>query len=309
LEKARVSLVHFTNQQAFTTAVPSIYHPHDLQHLHLPEFFRPRDISIREVQYRAFCDQASMVAVASSWTKRDLIAQYQLPADKVTVVPLAPVLNAYPNPSQSDLDATRDKLRLPLDYIYYPAQTFAHKNHISLLKAMAVLRDRDRLGISFVSSGKLTDFFPTIMETVHALHLEKQAHFLGFVSPLELQCLYALCKGVVIPSRFEAASFPLWEAFSAGAPAACSNVTSLPDQAGDAAILFSPDRVEEIADAIRSLWQDEALREQLIARGKRSVARFTWEKTARTFRAHYRRLSGCRLTMEDHDLIHAAPLL
>ena len=95
---------------------------------------------------------------------------------------------------------------------------------------------------------------------------------MGFVSPLELQCLWRSARMAVLPTLFEAASFPLWEAFEAGVPAACSNVTSLPAQAGDAAILFDPTSVPAIADAIERLWTDAALRRSLID----AVAGRTW---------------------------------
>lgn len=95
----------------------------------------------------------------------------------------------------------------------------------------------------------------------------------------------------------------MWEAFLAGAPVACSAVTSLPEQAGDAALLFDPDRPEEMAGAIARLWTDAALRERLIARARERVAEFTWDRTARTFRAHYRRLMGRWLAPDDRELL------
>jgi len=309
IEKAGAEVLHFANQNGFLTEVPTIYHPHDLQHVHLPEFFTRRERLVREVIYRTFCEQAQMVGVVSSWGKRDLIQHYHLPEDKVRVVPLAPVSMVYPTPSGEDLTSTQRKYSLPEAFIFYPAQTWAHKNHIGLLEALAILRDRHGSIIHFVSSGRLTEFFPAIQRRVRDLRLTDQVRFLGFVSPLELQSLYTLCNSVVIPSKFEAASFPLWEAFLAGVPVACSNVTSLPKQAGDAALIFDPDRPEEIAEAILRLWTEEALRRTLVERGKKNVARFTWDRTAHTFRAHYRRLASRPLTEEDRELLAAPPLL
>jgi glycosyltransferase involved in cell wall biosynthesis len=250
-----------------------------------------------------------MVGVASSWGKQDLIQHYHLPEDKVQVVPWAPMLTVYPTPSGGDLISVQRKFSLPEAFIFYPAQTWAHKNHIGLLEALAILRDRHGLIIHFVSSGRLSEFFPAIQRRARELRLVDQVRFLGFVSPLELQSLYTLCNSVVIPSKFEAASFPLWEAFLAGVPVACSNVTSLPRQAGDAALIFDPDRPEEIAEAILSLWTEEALRRTLGERSKMNVARFTWDRTARAFRAHYRRLANRPLTQEDRELLAAPPLL
>jgi len=108
---------------------------------------------------------------------------------------------------------------------------------------------------------------------------------------------------------FEAASGPLWEAFVTGIPAACSNVTSLPQQAKDAALIFDPYNPEEIADAIWLLWTNDTLRNELEALGKRNVSRFNWERTARHFRAHYRRIVNRSLTEEDRMILSSPPLL
>ena len=308
VEGAGADIMHFTGQYAFLTSVPSIYHPHDLQHRHLPELFSSRDRFIRDSMYKTYCDQAEMVAVASSWVKRDLIQQYQLSANKICVVPLAPASAAYPTPTVEDIVVTREKYGLPESFVFYPAQTWPHKNHIGLLEALSIIRSRFGIEIPAVFSGCRGEFFPRIQQRLNALHLDDQAHFLGFVSPLELQCLYKLCRCVVIPTKFEAASFPLWEAFLAGAPAACSNVTSLPEQAGDSALIFDPDRPEQIADAIYRLWMDAELRRILVQKGTANVSRFTWDRTARTFRAHYRRIANRSLTEEDRELV-SAPLL
>jgi glycosyltransferase involved in cell wall biosynthesis len=309
VERAGVDLMHFTTQSGFLTDIPSIYHPWDLQHLHLPQLFSSRDHLIREVQYRAFCEQARMVATASSWTKMDLIQNYDLAKDKVRVIPLAPILAVHPKPSDEEITAVRNKYSLAPAFIFYPAQTYAHKNHMGLLEALAILRDRYGLSIPCISSGRLTDFFPNIRERIQELQLFDQVQFLGFVSPLELSCLYKLCLFLVFPTRFEGWGMPLMEAFVAGVPVACSNVTCLPDQVGNAALLFNPSKPGEIADAIYRLWIDASLRSVLLERGKQRVLIFTWEKTAKMFRAHYRRIAGRRLTEEDCALLDAPPIL
>lgn len=306
-EDAGVEVMHFPKQDGFLTNVPSIYHPWDLQHLHLPQFFSPRDRLVREVMYRTLCEQARMVSVASTWGKHDLIHHYKLPEEKVQVVPMAPVLSAYPTPDSDELSAICGKFSLPDAFVYYPAQTWAHKNHIVLLEALAILRDRHQLKVPLVSSGRRNEFFPKIMRRARELRLTDQIWFVDFVSPLEVQSLYELCRCMVFPSKFEGWGLPIMEAFSAGAAVACSNVTSLPEQAGDAALIFDPDSPEEIADAIRRLWSEAELRETLIERGKRNVSLFTWDHTARTFRAHYRRLADRPLTEEDHVLLAESP--
>lgn len=309
LERLGVDVVHFTTQDALLTEVPSIYHPHDLQHLHLPALFSRRTRFLRERSYRAFCEQARMVAVVSSWTRDDVVRQYGLPPEKVQVVPFAPATAAYAAPTEEEAAGFVASRRLPPRFVFYPAQTWPHKNHAALLEALALLEARDGLKVHLVSTGHRNAHCDTLLERAARLGVRDRVHFLGFVSPGELQWLYRSCTAVIIPSLFEAASFPLWEAFLAGVPAACSNVTSLPAQAGDAALVFDPRAPQEIADAVRRLWTEPALAAELVRRGRENVSRFAWDRTARLFRAHYRRIAGRRLGPADEALLREPPLL
>ncbi|MDX6617028.1 MAG: hypothetical protein QOD60_2119, partial [Solirubrobacterales bacterium] len=142
IEESGAHVVHFPFQDAFATGVPSIYQPHDLQHLHLPEMFSDWQRRRREVIYRFHCARASTVVTMTSWGRNDLIEEYGLAPEKVAVVPGGSVLEAYEDPSPADLDAIRDELALPDHFLLYPAQPWPHKNHGRLLEALALLRDR-----------------------------------------------------------------------------------------------------------------------------------------------------------------------
>jgi glycosyltransferase involved in cell wall biosynthesis len=303
IEAAGIDVMHFTRQSAFRTAVPSIFHPHDLQHVHFPEYFNGRARLVRETYFRILCAQARVVAVASGWVKHDLIDQYSLEPRKVAVIRWAPPVDAYPRVTETDIRNAREKFSLSADFALYPAQTWPHKNHIRLLDALATLRDRENLIIPLVSCGHLTPFYAEIEAHARSLGLMPQTRWLGFVSPRELVSLYRLAKLVIIPTTFEAASFPLWEAFACCRPAACSNVTSLPEQAGDAALLFNPMESNEIGSAMARLWCDAGLRETLVHRGAARLKQLSWSETARRFRAHYRHLGGSPLTSEDRELL------
>jgi glycosyltransferase involved in cell wall biosynthesis len=299
VERLQADLVHFTAQAGFRTLIPTIYHPHDLQHLHLPQFFSPELIAWREGWYRALCKQAAMVAVASSWTKHDVEEHYGLPPGRVRVVRMAPATSAFRTIDTSAAQAIRTRLGVPERYVLYPAQTWPHKNHAGLLRAVAELRDRDSLIVPLVAPGKQNEHFGNLSRLQEELGLEGQVLWPGFITPDELTALYDGALAVVIPTLFEAASFPLWEAFAAGVPAACSNVTALPEQAGDAALVFDPHDVASIANSVRRLWTEPELRATLAERGRRKVSDLSWISTARTFRAHYRRITGRGLSPED----------
>ncbi len=308
IEAAGVDLVHFLLTLGFLTKVPSIYQPHDLQHLHLPDYFPPEEIARRELTYRTFCDRASLVVMMTSWGKEDLVARYGLPEEKVAVVPWGSVLSNYPTPSDADLEAIRNRMRLPERILLFPAQTWPHKNHLGFLDALAVLRDRLGLEVTAICPGKQTEHFAVIQARASELGLSEQVHFPGFVTPLELRALYTMATALVFPSLFEGWGLPVSEALSIGLPVTCSAIPSLLDVAGDAALTFDPNNPDQIADRIARLWNDRPLRQSLAERGRRRSERFTFDHTARLFRAHYRRIVGSRLTDEDRELLAAPPL-
>jgi glycosyltransferase involved in cell wall biosynthesis len=307
IESAQVDIMHFTFQSAFKTNVPSIYHPWDLQHLHLPIFFAEHERLIRVTKFRTYCDQAKMVSVASWWMKRELIKHLGLQQSKVKVVPIAPPIDAYPTPVEKDLLAARRKFRLPETFLFYPAKTWGHKNHIGLFEALHILRARHGLIPPLVCSGGVTPFFSKIRDRIKELDLTSQVRFIGFVQPLELLCLYRLSRSVIFPSKYEGWGLPVTESMRLGVPVACSALPVLKEQADDAALFFDPDDPQAIADAIGHLWTERDLRKSLSEKGIARASQFSWDRTARIFRAHYRNLAGKLLTEEDWHLLDDTP--
>jgi glycosyltransferase involved in cell wall biosynthesis len=308
IEAAGVDVMHFLLTLGFLTRVPTIYQPHDLQHLHLPDFFTPREIARRELTYRTFCERASLVVMMTSWGKQDLVARYGVPPEKVAVVPWGSVLSSYPTPSPDDLATVRREMSLPERFLLFPAQTWPHKNHLGLLEALAVLRDRHGLELTTVCPGKHAEHFERIEARARELGLSDSVRFPGFVSPLELRSLYTLATALVFPSLFEGWGLPVSEALWIGLPVACSAIPSLVDMTGDAALTFDPTNPQEIAESIQRIWNDATLRASLAERGKKRSERFTFDHAARLFRAHYRRIGGSGFTDEDRDLLTAPPL-
>jgi glycosyltransferase involved in cell wall biosynthesis len=308
IEHAGVDVMHFPIQDAFTVDVPSIYQPHDLQHLHFPEFFSRWQWERRERVYRTHCERAEMVVAMTSWGKRDLMEHYGLPDEKVCVVPWGSVLWEYPEPSPRDLNRLRARLSLPDRFLLYPAQTWPHKNHEGLLEALALIKEREQLAIPLVCPGRKTRHFGRISERVRELGLEASTRFPGFISPAELRGLYELATALVFPSRFEGWGLPVCEAFSAGLPVASSSATSLPDLIGDAGLLFDPGDAGQIAECVLRLWRDPVLRKTLSESGRERGALFSFDQTVRLFRAHYRRLGRRPATEEDRILLASPPL-
>ena len=297
------AVVHFPFQSFEATKAPTMFNPHDLQHLHYPEFFTPEDVTKRERLYPDACRVASAVAVESRWVKNDIVRQYGIDAAKIHVVLWGAPTEAYDKPTADSVAHARSELRLPSAFALYPAQTWAHKNHIRLAEAVRLLRDRERIRVEVVCTGTKNVFWPEIEREVKRLGVDDQIHFLGFVSPEMLRSLYAAADFLFFPSLFEGGGFPILEGFNEGTPVACSNVTSLPEYAGEAALLFDPSSVESIAGALRQMTTDAELRANLRERGSTRIRRFSWVEAAKGYRAVYRSLARLRLSEEDRALL------
>jgi len=303
-ESLGCDVIHFPSQGFTLCALPTIYNPHDLQHLHYPQFFTPSTIAWRETVYPAGCHLAHTVVVGSHWVKQDIVRHYRVRPGKIQVIPLAPPTQAYPDPRPETLSSVQKKYNLKLPFCLYPAMTWEHKNHLRLLEALAYLRDREGLMVRLICTGKRIPYFwPRIEERLNALKLGDQVRFLDMVLPAELRAIYRLAQFVVVPTLFEAASGPVAEAWQEGVPVACSKVTSLPEQTGDAALLFGPFSVEVTVDAVHRMATDEQLRSRLTRKGKRRLKNFSWERTAKAYRAVYRRAARRPLTDEDRWLL------
>lgn len=310
VENTAIHVVHFTQSSGFRTSLPNIYQIHDLQHLHFPGFFTQSVRAEREFQYRAFCAQSSLITVMSQYGKEDLIRSYGVPEGKVKVVPWAQVLTGCGRTvTLDDLEATRKKFRIHGPFAFYPAQTWEHKNHLRLLEALAIVRDRYREEIPLICSGHRNDFYPKIQRRARQLGLASLANFVGYVNATELECLYRLARCMVFPSMFEGWGLPIAEAFASGLPVMCSNIRPLREQVGDAALTFDPTNAEVLACTLYRVWRDEALRRRLRETGRERGCLFSWNRTARLLRAHYRVLGQRPLTDEDRMLLSEAPLV
>ncbi len=299
-------VVHFPFQHFEACGLPSVYNPHDLQHLHHPEFFAPAEVARREALHPAACRAAHTVVAASEFVKRDIVGRYGVAPSKVQVIPWAPppLDHSERRAAEVSAPAVREKFGLEnRPFALYPAMTWEHKNHLRLLEALALLRGRDGLEVDFVCTGFKTDFWPHVERRMRELGLEGQVMFPGLVSHDELRALYCAAQFVFVPTLFEAASAPVFEAWQMGAPAACSAVTSLPEQTAGAALLFDPFSVEEVARALARMTTDEGLRAELRRLGARRLGDFSIERTAKAYRAVYRRAAGRALDSEDRRLL------
>ena len=298
VEAQHFDVVHFPTQTAYLTDLPSIYQPWDLQHLHYPEFFSQSEIMLRERKYRAFCERASCVCVQAEWTKLDVVKHYGLPMEKVVVIPWGSVFDAYKAPSSEAIRATVAKYSLPKQFFFYPAVTWPHKNHQVILRALYILKSERGIAPHAYFTGSSAQHRPVLDKLAQELGVLDQVHFLGFLTPEELQAVFSAATAMVFPSKFEGFGLPILEAFHARLPVLSSNATTLPEVAGDAALYFDPDSPAELATLMKMILDRPKVREDLIRKGTLVLSQHSIDDTAADFQGLYERTAV--LSMRDH---------
>ena len=273
MNRLRPDLVHYPFQSNLLPSSRFVYHPHDLQHRHLPDAFTKRQRLTRDASYRSMCDLASVVCVASEWVERDLMSEYRLDPGRIRVVPLGPLMRT---PQRTGALPVAE---LPQEFIFYPAVNWPHKNHATLMKALALLRSKG-VGVPLVLSGAETPDHPRLAELARREGVSDLVTVLGFVDRETLWEVYERSTAVVIPTLFEASSLPIWEAFSMGKPVLAARVTSLPEQIGAAGLLFDPLDAQEMATCIERIWRSNDLRKKLGSAGMQRAQRRSWVDVA-----------------------------
>jgi glycosyltransferase involved in cell wall biosynthesis len=286
-ERTGVDLVHSLASTAPLrgrfTRVTTI---HDLNYLLVPDtHFGLRGLGMR-VLVPAAARRSHRIVVDAEATRRDLVEHLRTPADKIDVVPLA----AAPARPVAPTAAGALRARLGLGeraVVLSVSARRPHKNVARLLDALAGVPPERRPVL--VVPGYPTPYGRDLRERAAALGIAADVAWPDWLPAEDLEGLYALATCVVFPSLHEGFGLPVLEAMQRGVPVACSDRSSLPEVAGDAAVLFDPEDVGAIRDALERLIADGALRARLVERGHARAAQFTWERTAELTAAAYRR--------------------
>ncbi|CAK0754676.1 mannosyl-N-acetyl-alpha-D-glucosaminyl-diphospho-ditrans,octacis-undecaprenol 3-alpha-mannosyltransferase / alpha-1,3-rhamnosyltransferase [Gammaproteobacteria bacterium] len=263
------------------TRRPFAFTLHDLQEKYYPEYFRLPTRIWRYATNRLLTTRASHILCESGFVKCDIMRFFDVPESRIAVIPAPPVSTLKDCAFDVEgLVAVRRKLDLPESFVFYPAQFWPHKNHRRLVEAFAQVVKKHS-GVDLVLTGKKRDEYENVFQRVRELGLGSRVHHLGYVEQMELAAVYRCATVVAVPTLFESISLPVYEAFSLGAAVCASNVVALPEQIGDAGLLFDPLSVGDMAEKISILLDDPALRRQLIERGRQRMMAVTQDDYAR----------------------------
>jgi glycosyltransferase involved in cell wall biosynthesis len=274
---------------------PFAFTLHDLQEKYYPSHFGALTRLWRELSNRALLRRAGRVICESHFVKHDIVRFYGRDPATIDVVPAPPVglLQGAAPSSPEDIAEVRARFGLPPVYALYPAQFWPHKNHLRLVSAFAKLV-RSHPECHLVLTGKKRDEFDRVFRHVSELDLQSHVHHIGYVEQADLAKLYRGATLVVIPTLFESISIPVFEAFCAGTPICASRVVALPEQIGDAGLLFDPLDVDDIESQMGRLLQEPALREELAKRGRLRAAAVTTDNYAVQLRSLVDTLAALR---------------
>jgi glycosyltransferase involved in cell wall biosynthesis len=260
---------------------PYIVTIHDFQHEYFPEFFTLKQRIGRKIIYKVG-QKANMVICESNYVKRDIIKFLRILEEKIRVLPSPPP--NYIQKTKIDkykLKEIKEKYNLPDNFLFYPAQFWYHKNHINLIRAIKLINNKYGQNIPLVLVGSIKNNFGNVIKEIHRLELSQQVKYLGYVPDEDMPYLYKLATALVMPTLFESVSMPIWEAFHLGCPVVSSNVCALPEQVGDAGLIFDPHNIEDMAEKIYIVWTNAKLRESLVQKGYERVKDLTIENYAK----------------------------
>jgi glycosyltransferase involved in cell wall biosynthesis len=264
---------------------------HDLSFLHFPE---TKDAASRRYyngQIQAAVARADAILADSEATRQDVIAMLGVPPDKVTTVWAGIDAQFRPAPPE-DIARVRAAHDLPGEYLLFVGTVEPRKNLAGLMRAYARLRAE----LNDVPALAVVGRRGWLNTPVHALPAElgiaDQMHWIEDIPDDDLPALYSGASALCLPSLYEGFGFPVLEAMACGTPVVTSDRGSLPEVAGDAAILINPDDPADIAEGLRRALTDSALAADLRRRGLAQAAKFTWADTARRALDVYRRVLG-----------------
>lgn len=259
----------------------------DLHPLILPQFRFIADTRAFKWQMKALKKAAQLIAVSQN-TKQDIMRFLDIPAERITVIPMAPG-DHFKVLDEQVVQNVLDQYQLKRPFVLYVGNYNVHKNIELLVDAWARLDTPVDLAIA----GTLSTFPDSFKDRIAQTGRQEYVHFLGSVPYYSeaLIALYNAAAAFVFPSLYEGFGLPVVEAMSCGCPVIAARRGSLPEVVGDAGILIEPDDVQATADALQRLIDDPAWHATLRERGFRHVEHFSWDRTARETLAVYHQVA------------------
>lgn len=267
---------------------------HDLTFEFYPETMDKKNLKRLRTDIGYSIERADKIVTISQCSKRDIVETLNVDERKIEII--YPGVNAdyfSQTYTEETLRQVKAKYQLPDEYILYMGTLEPRKNIPSIIEAFYQLKkdgDQSVQKVKLVLAGKKGWLFEGIFNKVKALGLEEEVIFTDYVAEEDKGVIYRLAKVFVFPSLYEGFGIPVLEAMASSTPVITSNVSSLPEVAGNAALLVNPRDIVGIAQGMQHIFSDEAYRQSMIEKGKVQARRFNWEDSSKKLASLYRSL-------------------
>jgi glycosyltransferase involved in cell wall biosynthesis len=270
------------------TPCRSVVTIHDCIHLRFPQYL-PNRMSYAYARGSLWfaAHRSARVLTVSEASKGDILRYFRIPETKIRVIYNAIDERFGQVPDEEEVERVRERYQLNDPFVLYAGNIKPHKNLERLIEAFHMLRRDGLEHVKLLIIGDEISKYATLRRAVHRYKLHKHVRFFGFVADQTLAILYRLAGVFVFPSLYEGFGLPPLEAMASGTPVVTSNVSSLPEVVGDAALLIDPYEPEAIAHAMRRVLTEPALRDDLRAKGLARAREFSWDRSVRRVREIY----------------------
>ena len=293
LLSGRADLFHGPSFTLPASWMPRLLTVHDLSFLRYPQGAHPPLLAWLSRAVPRSLARARHVLADSESTRRDLIELLNVPAGRITVIGAGVDDHFRRIEDPGQLAAVRDRYRLPGRFVLGLSTLEPRKNFTGLIAAFNQLAGQPpHADLHLVIAGGRGWNYAPVFQAADASPFRERIHFPGYIPDADLPALYSLSQVFVFPSHYEGFGIPVLEAMACGTPVVCADNSSLPEVAGDAALLVRADDTPGIAAATDRALRDAPLRDQLIRRGQAQARRFTWPDAARRLLAVYEALGN-----------------
>lgn len=283
VKRESVELFHSTYISPILLSCNSLLTVHDILFETHPQFFEKSLVMRNRLLVRHSAKRAKQVHTISEYTRRTLVERYRLNSDILEVVPVGVDLERF-DPGNSEAASERiRKLFGVKRYVLTVGRLEPRKNHVGLIKAYSIVKERYKDVGPLVIVGQKDFSFDGIFEVRRHLGLEDSVKILTTVDDNQLCDLYGAAQMFVYPSFAEGFGIPPLEAMACGVPVVTSDVTAIPEGVGDAALLVDPSNVEEIAHAMYQVLTDSTLAADLSHKGRKQAQKWSWTNSARRY--------------------------
>jgi glycosyltransferase involved in cell wall biosynthesis len=262
---------HFYMNKSF------VFTLHDMQERYYPKFFSKYENVVRWLNNRALSKSADKIICESNFVKNDIVKFIGVNGKKINIIQSPPPENFLNYQFEDNqFEVVKQKYDLPDKFIFYPAQCWFHKNHIKLVEAFdLVCKQRD--DIYLILTGSQQNNYNNLMTRINELNLNEKVKHLGYIDYEDLPYFYKLSQFLVMPTLFESVSIPIYEAFALEVAVCSSNVVALPEQVGEAGLIFEPNDINDIAEKMMMYLNNESLIKEKTMKGFERVIGFNHE--------------------------------